>query len=155
MNPELYLIIMPALGLILFALGGTQISDTIKGQKWLRRFLLPFLWGLVVLGAGFAWFQACAVVIVSCALFHLGYGSKTPWGAKLAVFVGYGAISPPIGISTWNLITIASAICLFLLSNFKPTSGTVVHKVWETITGTVIGISLGYLLAGYGLTWKA
>ena len=48
LNKELWLVVIPALCWFLGALGGTQISDTIKGQKWLRRFLMPAILGLAV-----------------------------------------------------------------------------------------------------------
>ena len=154
LNPEMYLIIMPALGLTLFALGGTQISDKIKGQKWLRRFLLPFLWGLVIyISGGFHPWQAIAVAVISCALFHLGYGDKTPWLVKIGLFCAYGLISAPLGLSWWNIITAIGCCLMFLLSNIKPISETVVWKVVEGFFGAVIGVQIGFIMAGNGIIW--
>lgn len=154
MNPELWLIIMPTLGLSLFALGGTQISDKIEGQKWLRRFLLPFLWAACVKLAHFSLWQAAGVGILACGLFHLGYGEKTSWKMRLLVFAGYGLISAPIGLSPWNAISVIGCIGMFFLSNFKPTSWVFVWKIVEGFMGFNIGIQLGFLISGNGLIWK-
>lgn len=153
-NPELWLVIYPALGWLLFALGGTQISDKIEGQKWLRRFVLPFLWGAGVFMAGFAWFQALGVAIMACGMLHLGYGSKTSWKMRLLVFAGYGLISAPIGLSAWNAITLVICALMFLLSNTPLTSAVMVWKVVEGFMGLLLGIQLGYLLAGYNWSWR-
>ena len=153
MNKELWLVIYPALGWLLFALGGTQISDKIEGKKWIRRFVLPVFWGIGVLLAGFAWFQALGVAVIACGAFHLGYGSKTRWPLKLATFSAYGLISAPIGLSVWNLNTMVGCAIMFLLSNLKPTSKMMVWKIVEGCFGALIGIQIGYLMAGYGWIW--
>lgn len=154
MNPELWLVLIPGLSAILFALGGTQISETIPGKKYIRRFILPFLWGLCVWIAGFAIWQAVSVAIMGCGMLHLGYGSKTSWGLKLAVFGGYGLISAPIGLSWWNPIVAVGCVVMFLLSNLPFASGTMVWKVVEGVFGALIGISISFILAGNGLIWK-
>lgn len=153
LNPELWLVLIPAFSWLLFALGGTQISDTIKGKKWLRRFVLSFLFGLCLFLAHCALWQWLSVAIVACAMFHLGYGSKTSWTMRLLTFAGYGLISAPLGLSWWNLITSVGCAVMFLLSNTKITSAIVVWKVCEGFFGAVIGVSIAYLLAGYGLVW--
>lgn len=153
MNKEIWLCIMPALGWLLFALGGTQISDKIEGQKWIRRFLLPFICGVCLFIAHFAWFQALGVAILACIALHQGYGSKTPWSWRLLVFAGYGLISGPVGISWWNFLTAVGCIILYILSNTKITSKIVVWKVCEGSFGALIGIQISYLMAGNGLIW--
>ena len=153
MNKELWLVIMPALGWLLFALGGTSISDKIKGQKWIRRFILPFLWGICLFLANFAWFQVCGVALLACLMLSLGYGSYTSWKARLGVFTGYGLISAPIGLSVWNIITPIGCVILFLLSNIKLLGKPIIWKIWEGSAGALIGIQISYLLAGYGLVW--
>lgn len=146
--------IVPAFSWLLFALGGTQISDKIKGQKWIRRFVLPFLWGICVYFAGFQWYQAIGVAILGCLMLHLGYGSKTSWKMRLLVFAGYGLISAPVGVSYWNLITVIICSLMFLLSNTKITSIVMVWKIVEGFFGCLIGIQIAYLLSGYGLLFK-
>lgn len=153
MNKELWIVLIPAFSWLLFALGGTQISDKIEGKKWLRRFVLPFLWGICVFLGGFAWFQVLSVAILGCLMLHLGYGSKMSWGLRIATFCGYGLISALIGLSWWNLITAIGCIIMFILSNTPLTSATFVWKICEGIFGILIGIQLSYLMAGYGLIW--
>lgn len=154
MNPEMWMVIMPALGWLCFALGGTQISDKIEGQKWIRRFLLPILWGVCIFLAGFAIWQAIVTTILAIGMFHLGYGSKTSWKMRLLTFAGYGIISSPIGLSFWNPITFGLCAILFLLSNTKITSSVFVHKIIEGSWGALIGVQLSYLLAGNGIVWR-
>jgi len=154
MNPELWLVFLPAISWLLFSLGGTQISDTIQGKKWLRRFILPTIFGICLFLAHFAWFQALGVAILACLMLHLGYGSHTSWKMRLLVFAGYGLISVPIGISIWNVFTIVGCVILFLLSNIKFSKDTFVWKIWEGTAGLLCGIQLGYLLAGHGIIWK-
>jgi hypothetical protein len=153
MNKELWLVIIPTFSWFLFALGGTQISNTIGGKKWLRRFVLPFLWGICVFLGGFALWQALSVAILGCGMLHLGYGSKTPWGLKIAVFCGYGLISAPLGLSWWNLITTLGCVTMFLLSNTPLTSAIMIWKICEGAFGALIGISISFLMAGYGIVW--
>ena len=154
MNKELWIVIIPAFSWLLFALGGTQISDKIEGKKWLRRFVLPFLWGLCVFFGGFSWYQAVGVAILGCLMLHLGYGSKTSWKMRLLVFAGYGLISGPIGLSWWNPITSVACVLMFLLSNTPLTSATMVWKIWEGTGGCIIGIQIAYLISGNGIVWK-
>lgn len=153
MNKELWIVILPAFGWLLFALGGTQISDKIEGQKWIRRFLLPFICGVCVFFAGFVWWQAVVVALLACLMFHLGYGSKTSWKIRLLVFAGYGIISAPIGLSFWNLITSMACAVMFLLSNTKLTAKIFVWKIVEGFFGLLIAIQISYIMAGYGLVW--
>jgi len=154
MNKELWIVLVPAFSWLLFALGGTQISDTIEGKKWLRRFVLPFLWGVCVFFAGFSWYQAVAVAGLGCLMLHQGYGSKAKWWKKLLIFLGYGLISAPIGLSLWNPITFIACAAMFLLSNTPLTSATMVWKIVEGAFGALIGITISFALAGYGLIWK-
>ena len=153
MNKELWIVIMPALGWLLFALGGTQISDKIEGQKWIRRFLLPVLWSLCIVLAKYAWWQALGCMILAIGFLHLGYGSKTSWPMRILTFAGYGLISAPIGLSAWNVITLAACALMFWLSNTKLTSKIFVWKICEGAFGALIGIEISYLMAGYGLIW--
>lgn len=154
MNSELWIALVPAISWLLFSLGGTQISDTIPGKKWIRRFVLPFFWGVCLFFAHFAIWQACSVAILGCLMLHLGYGSKTSWAIRLLVFAGYGIISAPIGLSWWNPITFIACALMFLLSNTPLTSATMAWKIVEGSFGALIGITISFIMAGYGLIWK-
>jgi len=95
-----------------------------------------------------------AVAVLGCFMLHLGYGSKAKWWKKLLIFSGYGIISAPIGLSWWNPITAIACASMFLLSNTPLTSATMVWKICEGMFGALIGITISFALAGYGLNWK-
>ena len=153
MNPELWLVFVPALSAMLFALGGTQISDKIEGKKWIRRFVLAFLLGLCVFLAKFAIWQSAGVAILSCVMFHQGYGDKVKWWRKILTFIGYGCIPLFIGFSYWSIITTVGCTVMFILSNIKLSSATFVWKICEGVFGALIGISVAFLLSGNGILW--
>ena len=152
MNKELYLVVIPAVSWLLFALGGTQISDKIKGQKWIRRFLLPFAYLLACVIAGFPW-MGVSIALLAMAIYHLGYGDTVPWWRKSLIGVGYALISIPLGLSVWNLVTAIAFIGLFKLSNTKWSAQMFVWKLCEGFFGLFVGIELAYLLSGKGLIW--
>lgn len=154
MSPSLWMIFLPGISLMLFALGGEQISDTIPGQKWIRRFVLTFIYGLCVFLAGFQWWQGLAVFIVATFVFHLGYGDRASWPMKALIFAGYGLISAPIGLSWWNPITAVGCFVMMVFSNWKWLAGTFVWTAVCGLFGALIGIQISFLLAGQGLIWK-
>ena len=151
MNPELMQVFIPGVSAILFSLGGTQISQKIPGQKWVRRFLLPSFFLLMTLFAGFSWWQALLVFGISCGSFCLGYGDRTPWWLKCLVFLSYGMISLPVGISWWNLILVVLTPLLMILSRWKVTGKTFVWAIVCGIWGFLIGISLSFPLSQNGI----
>lgn len=73
-------IILLMLGGGLWALGGEQLTTTIPGKKWIRRFILP-----VVLGAFLYWWshqelwKVVTFAILSGGAYHLPYGDSSPW----------------------------------------------------------------------------
>lgn len=143
MNPELYLVFLPAVSWLLFSLGGTQISGEIKGQKWIRRYLLPAVYFAACLFAGIMFLKALLVMILSVIAFCLPYGDRTSYPEKFLVGCCYGAISVPIGLSWWNLLTALGFILLFILSNTKLTEKIFVWKIVEGFFGALCGIQLG------------
>lgn len=146
MNPEIWLVAMPAIGWLLFSLGGTEISENIKGQKWVRRLMLPAAFGLCVFLAGAEWWRAVCVCGVSMAVFPFGYGERSTWIKRILIFSGYGLISAPVGLSWWNLITAISCPALMALSLWRPTSRVFVWKVAEGAFGAMIGIQTAFPL---------
>jgi len=146
LNPELWMVIVPAIGWLLFALGGTEISKDIKGQKWIRRFVLPVIFGLCVWLAGCAIWKSVSVAAISCVAFHFGYGDKASWLKRLMIFAGYGLISVCVGLSWWNLITALLCPVLMAMSRWKPTAHTFVWKIVEGAFGAVIGVQIAYQL---------
>ena len=152
MNLELLMVVIPGVSWILFALGGTQISPTIPGQKWIRRFLLPSV--LCVFALFYVpWWQAALATLPAMAIFSLGYGDSTPWWGKILVGCSYALIGIAIGVSWWNLITAVMFSLLFLLSNIKVTEKIFVWKICEGFFGLFVGIQLAYVLMGGGIVW--
>jgi hypothetical protein len=153
MNKELLMVLVPALSWLLFALGGTEISKKIKGQKWIRRFVLPIVYLVAGIIAGVKLGQAIGVAVLACGAFHLGYGERKDWIDRIGVGLAYGLIGIPIGISVWNLITVLGFLVLFKLSNTKLTANMFVWKIVEGMIGLLIGIEVAYSLMGLGITW--
>lgn len=146
LNSELYMVFIPPISAMLFALGGTQISTKIKGQKWIRRFVLPVFFGVSVLLAGFSWLQAAGVCGLSIGCFCLGYGSGKTWTYRFMVGCSYALITLPIGFSFWNLMTPMVFIVFFILSNWDYSSDEFPWKLCELMFGLSCGIQLAYLL---------
>ena len=151
MNPELMQVFIPGISAILFSLGGTQISQTMQGQKWVRRFLLPSFFLLMTLIAGFAWWQGLLVFLISCVSFHMGYGDKTSWWMKILVFLSFALISIPVGFSFWNGILILIVPLMMLLSLSHLVGKVFVWKIVEASWGFLIGISLAFPLSNNGI----
>lgn len=153
LNPELYLVILTVLSGFLFALGGTQISPSIKGKKWIRRFLLPFIFAVFCLLAGFVWWKALLVALIAIGSFYLGYSAEKPFYKRALAALSFGCISLPIGISFWNVFAFGGFLFLFWLSNNNLTKRIFVHKCVELGTGFFIGLQLSFLLSGNGHVW--
>jgi len=152
MNVEMLMVLIPGLSWVLFALGGTQISPTIGGQKWIRRFLLPGLWCLTAFFYT-TWWQAPLATLPAMLFYSLGYGDSTPWWQKILIGCSYGLIGVAVGISWWNLVTPIMFSLLFFLSNWKPTEKMFSWKICEGSFGLFIGIQLAYTLMGGGIIW--
>ncbi len=152
MNKELFLVFVPGISWILFALGGTQISDKVSGWKGWRRFILPFVY-LIAVWLGASWWQGLIAAAIAGVAYSLPYGSKTPYKMKWLVGCAYALISAPVGLSWWNLFTAIGFITLFILSNAKLTAKIFVWKIAEGFFGLLVGLEVAYLLAGYGHAW--
>ncbi len=152
MNKELFMVFLPGISSILFALGGTQISENMGGWKGWRRFILPFVYlGFCLLAV--VWWKALLVSMIAGLAFTLGYGKGKTWLYRGLIGLLYGLISVPIGLSFWNIVTAVSFILFFRLSNWKPVSDIFVWKICEAVFGFTVGIEIAYLLLGKGLIW--
>lgn len=125
---------------LLFPAGGTQISDSIPGKKWLRRILMSA--GLGIL-AGFltTWWQGAGYALALFGVLTCPYGDRTPYWLKSIVFFGYGAVSLWFGVSWWLVITPAICTLVFFLSNFKLTAKSFPWKICESAFGFTVGAS--------------
>jgi len=150
MNNELLMVFLPGLSWILFALGGTQISDKIQGWKGWRRFILPFVYGVFCIITNVLWRKIMLVMALAGIVFSLPYGHKVTWKMKPLIALGYGLISIPIGFSIWNLFTVVGFLGLFKLSTRKPTASIFIWKICEGSFGILVGIQLAYVLMGKG-----
>jgi len=144
MNIEVWYIIVMSLSGALGALGGTQISDEIKGQKWIRRFMLPILLGLFCFFVGhFDWWRCLILTGGLIGAFCLPYGSRTPYWLKTLVGMTYMLPTIALGhFSIWQIVSPVIFIGLFKLSNIKWFSNFVVWKIWEFVIFALIGITI-------------
>lgn len=153
LNPELYMVFLPGIAGILFALGGTQISDEQGGIKWFRKFGLTLLF---FLAAGFkvVWWQSALTAVSTFALLSLSmYGSTHSWLNRWITIVAFGLVGCSLGLSAWNLITAVAFLFMFLLSNSNMTRLLFVWKIVEFATGAFMGVQVAYSLMGHGWTW--
>jgi len=153
LNKELLMVFIPAVSWLLFALGGTQISDEIPGWKGWRRFILPSVYMLACFIVGIVWWKAVAVAVVAGAGYSLGYGEGKIWLQRFLVGLAYALITIPIGVSVWNIFTALAFITLFRLSNTELTANIFIWKVCEGFFGLFCGIQLAYVLMGLGWIW--
>ena len=152
MNKELIMVFLPGISWILFALGGTQISDKVQGWKGWRRFILPFVYFLFCI-FNVIWWQSLLVAVIASGVYSLPYGEKLKQWQRVLVGIGYGLISISIGVSFWNLFTVVGFLGLFKLSNTKWSANVFVWKICEGFFGLLVGIQIAYLLMGYGIRW--
>jgi hypothetical protein len=145
MNKELVMVLLPGISWILFALGGTQISSSIQGQKWIRRWVLPAAYFIACMFF-MSWWLALLTAVQAIVVYHLGYGEQIPLERKFAIGCGYASIGAFIGLSWWNAITVLGFITLFILSNTKLTQNVFVWKICEGFFGLLVGIQLAYIL---------
>lgn len=146
LNPELWLVAILPISSLLWSLGGTEISDKVKGQKWVRRFVLPAFWCACVWLAT-SWWQGIAVGGLGIAAACMGYGSSHDWNDRILAAIMYGAISLPVGCTVWTFMAIAILPLMFMLSNWDKTAGMFTWKIAEATISFVIGISIAYPLA--------
>jgi len=147
MNPEIYIILCATIGALLFAGGGTQISKTIKGQKWLRRELLPVLWALLAFIAGIEWWRCLGMAVCFDAVFRLPYGDRTPSWLKFIVFMALPLPSLWIGFNAWQLLSGGLCFLMWVLSNWKPTERIFEWVISCLLIGAFLGITVGQLIA--------
>lgn len=122
-------------GGLLFALGGT-------GLKWLRRFVLPVLLGVVALLVGVIWWKAILMTIGFIGAFHLPYGQKTPYWLKFLAGCAFVLPTAILGFSHWQIITPIAFIIMFKLSNTKFTANIFFWKAVEFLTGGLVGVTV-------------
>lgn len=146
MNSEWWYIIIMGLSGILFAAGGTQVSDKIDGQKWIRRIALPVSLGLTLwLCFGVDWWRCVAFSVASFGAFSLGYGDKSDWwkweGSHYPKWFTACMIPLPtlfIGFSLWIFTYPLIFLGVFALQKYTKVS----WKIFEFIAGAWFGVCL-------------
>lgn len=141
---EWLMILCMAIGGILFAAGGTDIPK-IGGQKWLRRFILAFAFGLIAYFNGTILWKAICMALGLCVAFHLPYGSKSPYWVKTITACCFTLPTLFLGFTWWQLFTPIAFISMFWLSNNKYWGRFFPWKIVEFLTGTYIGITITQL----------
>lgn len=126
-------------GGVLFALGGT-------GFKWARRFILPVLLTVVAGFGGVIWWRCLIFWAGETGVLHLGYGESLPYWRKAITFMLYVIPTLILGFSWWQLITPLVMLGMFKLSNMRWSSNIVVWKVWEFISGCLLGIIVATII---------
>jgi hypothetical protein len=153
LNPELLMAILPGTTGILFALGGTQISDKQGGIKWLRRIGITLAVGVATAFIAH-WIQALLAAAATFGLLSMSrYGSSHSWLERAITALCFGLIGAVCGLSLWNLFTVLGFLAMFMLSNSNMTRILFIWKIVEFATGALIGIQVAYSLMGFGWTW--
>lgn len=142
---EWLMILTMALGGILFAAGGTDIPK-IGGQKWLRRFILSIILGVVAYYCGLETWRVIGMSIGLCIAFHLPYGSKHSYLVKTLTACCFTAPTIFIGFDVWQAITPVAFLGMFWLSNNRFTARFFPWKVVEFLTGVYIAITVNQLI---------
>jgi hypothetical protein len=137
-------LMMAAIGIspILFMLGGFR-------WKWLRRYVLPILLGIIAYLAQFPILNCLGYALGLAIALCLPYGERTPYWLKFVVLCAFSAPSLLLGFTAWQIVTPIVLIALFKLSNLSETSGFVPWKIWEGVAGGLVGITLSALISSY------
>ncbi len=146
MNPEWWHIIIMGVSGMLFAAGGTEISQKVGGWKWIRRILLPVSLGLILYFAlNIDWWRCLGLVLVSAVAFSLGYGDRSHWwkwdGSRYPKLFTACMIPLPtlfIGFSLWIFTYPLIFLGVFALQNKTKTS----WKIFEFVAGSWFGVCL-------------
>ena len=139
MNKEYLMITSMGLGGILFAWGGT-------GFKPARRFILPFILGILAMLAGFSALKCSIMALGLVIAFCLPYGQKYPYWVKFLVGCAFVVPTLILGYTIWQILTPIAFIVMFKLSNWKPLANEFVWKICEFGTGTLIGVTVAQLI---------
>jgi len=146
-NGEIAIIIATIFGCALFALGGTEIPVLGRGYKWLRRELLPLVWGILAFTAGFEVWRCVAMAVSFDGVFRLPYGDRTPKWLKFVVFMAYPLPSLFLGLNVWQAGAGFVCFMFWALSNWKVTEKAFDWVVSCLLMGAVLGVMVGKLIA--------
>ena len=143
---EFLQLVIITLSAFLFALGGTEISPTIKGKRWFRWAILPIILGGIAFFNGLIYWKAIGFMLCLVSALTLPYGQKTSYPMKLLTFIAIFGSTLWIGFSWWIVISPLLVLIMFALSNWKWTANIVFWKAWEFLTGAYLGITVASLI---------
>jgi len=142
---EWLMILMMMCGGTLFAAGGTDIPK-IGGQKWLRRFVLPSVIGLLAFLSHIVWWKCLILTTGLMVAFHLPYGERSSYFIKMLTAISFILPTLILGLSIWQIITPLNFLLMFYCSNNKYLSRFFPWKVVEFSVGVCIAITVVQLL---------
>ena len=110
------------------------------GWKWkgFRRYGIPIsllFFGLMVGTPRVALSYAC---LMSCLIYHFGYGEEHKDWERIVIAIGYGAATLPLGFTIWQMIVPIVWLSLWWLSNSRLRNSFGWGLV-EILFGTVLG----------------
>ena len=141
MSTELKMIVSIVVGVSLYTLGGYK-------WKFLRREVLPIIWGLLLLSLGVHIWKCITYIILQDIVFRLPYGESRPYWFKGLVGVAFVLPTLLFGFTLWQLITPLVFISMFALSNWMHTSNDFTWKICEGSVGFCMGCVIAVLLTG-------
>ena len=124
---EPWIMVLLTVGVIGWILGGYR-------WKWIRRFLLPAVYAAIALISGESIPIAMGLCVAFVLVNSLSYGDRTPWTAKIAVFL---ALSAPSMIVDWKVYpaVLASGAAVSLSAFLTRRVSWFTHKVFEGFAG--------------------
>lgn len=140
MNKEWFMIMLFAVGVILFPAGGTT------WRIFLRLSLMPVLMGVICFFAGVVWWRDLLFAGSLAGAVSLPYGEKYNYWIKLATFTAYSLATFWIGWTWWQLISPPVCLLIFFLSNWKPTAGIFLWKICEACFGLLIAVMVASII---------
>ena len=133
---EIIMILMMTLGVLLFTLGGYK-------WKWMRRYLMPVLFGILIyFYGGMELWRIILSMGILIGVMTLPYGDSTPWILKFLVGCSYTLPALVFGFSVWVIVTPIFFITLFIMSNWSLTDKQFPWKVCEGLMGFIIPVTI-------------
>ena len=145
-----YIVVLP-LSVLIFMLSGWK--GNLSG---LRTWVLAPFFGAYAYFMGTNIWECLFLAGLMGAAFSVPYGSAlvkvakkikvSIWALRLGVMGIYSYSTIPLGVTPWQWVTALVLWVVFLLSNVKWAEKVVVWKVWESLAGLLIGVTVCQLL---------
>lgn len=132
----------PALAAFLGALGGWSM-------KWLRRWLLPIIGGVLAYAYGFKWYRCLGYTLATVIAFSMGYSpDRNPWWVIVLVGSTYG-LTPLILKFKWKWLwfPVVSGLVLFGFMQLSLAVNSFTWKFVEMLVFGTHGFLVSYVIA--------